>query len=182
MTFLPVLRARTRGTWRPSRQPVRSLRLQLSSPAVFDEADRGPDTHRSLHHPRRSQVAPSGSGSTNATTIRSSLRTRNPAAAVGRIRPTRDIRRASRDRMDDRVRVCRTRVRSVGQRGLSRAHAHMSARTGRAPRSDVSVPGTAPDPPALSRRRRPRVARGRAARPESLHQVVQVARSIGFTR
>ena len=41
------------------RQRVRSYRLQLSSPARFDEVNRNPDTHLSLPHPRRTQIAPS---------------------------------------------------------------------------------------------------------------------------
>ena len=41
------------------RQPVRSCRLQLSSPARFDEVNRNPGTHLSLPHPRRTQIAPS---------------------------------------------------------------------------------------------------------------------------
>src|SRR5262249_55156064 len=40
------------------RQPVRSLRLQLSSPDRFDEVTRTPDSHRPLPHPRRSHIAP----------------------------------------------------------------------------------------------------------------------------
>jgi len=81
MTLVPVLRARTGRAWLRSRQPERSCRLQLSSPAVFDEADRGPDTHRSLHHPRRSQVAPSGSGSTNASHYKGGPENPQPGAA-----------------------------------------------------------------------------------------------------
>ncbi len=40
------------------RQPVRSYRLQLSSPANFYEVDRAPGTQHSLLHPRRNHIAP----------------------------------------------------------------------------------------------------------------------------